>query len=113
MTQFRLIDLFWVTGLAACVAATIGTQQPEIAFVGTACVLFFVWNRTVILRFWTIAMIGIGTALLVYGAYDRGSVMRLRGDELAAWGAAMVVAGVLGFLLFGVFRPPSPPQSAS
>jgi hypothetical protein len=107
--KLQLIDLFWVTGLAACIAGSIATRDLEISLVGTACVLFFVWHRPVMLRFWTLAMIGIGTAVTVIGVYDRQSLMRLKGDDLVAWGLAMTVVGALAFVVFALVPPPQRP----
>jgi hypothetical protein len=111
MPKFAIIDLFWITGLAACVVGAVTTQYAEIAWIGVACLLFFFWNRPVMLRFWTIAMVGIGTGLWIAGAHHN-NVLMMRDDALIAWGVAMIAGSALGFVLFGMLPPPHTTRSA-
>lgn len=104
--QLSLLDLFWVTGLIGCIVGAVTTDTAEIAWIGVVCVLLFVWHRPVLLRFWTIATVGIGTGLWVAGANDN-RVLSMYGSQLIAWGVAMVVGGVVAFLLFDIRKPPT------
>jgi hypothetical protein len=102
--QLSLLDLFWITGLIACVIGAVTTDTAEVAWIGVGCLLLFVWNRPVLLRLWTVGIIGIGTGLTVAGATgDR--VLRMYGSQLTSWGAAMIVAGVVAFIVFDIRRP--------
>ena len=103
--QLKLIDLFWVTGLVACVIGAITTASPEIALIGLSCVLLFVWNRPVLLRFWTLAVVGIGVGIFVMGLEDAEAFGRLHRADSEAWGAAMAIGGILAFLLFDIRKP--------
>lgn len=103
--QLKLIDLFWFTGLVACVVGAVTSASPEIALIGLCCVLLFVWNRPVLLRFWTLAVVGIGVGIFVMGFEDADAFGRMRRADAEAWGAAMAVGGILAFVLFDIRRP--------
>lgn len=105
--QLKLIDLFWVTGLVACIVGAITTTMFEIALMGLSCVLLFVWNRPVLLRFWTLAVVGIGVGLFVMGYNEAYAFTRLDPADSEAWGAAMAVGGILAFVLFDIRKPPA------
>lgn len=105
--QLSLLDLFWVTGLIACIVGAVTTDTAEIAWIGVGCLLLFVWNRPVLLRFWTIGTLGIGTGLTVAGATGE-RVLSMLGSQLLCWGVAMVVGSIAAFLLFDIRKPPAP-----
>jgi hypothetical protein len=102
--QYSMSDVFWVTGVVGCIVATVVTETAEIAWIGLSCLLLFFWNRPVLLRFWTLAALGIGTGLAVFGTRD-GRIYHVHGDALIAWGAAMVVGSLGAFILFDVRKP--------
>jgi hypothetical protein len=105
MKQFRLIDLFWITGLAGCIIGAITTNTAEVVWIGVALLLLFFWNRPVLLRFWTIAVIGIGSGM-VAGSFGGSHILAMSGSELMAWGIAMAIGGVVAFVLFAIIKPP-------
>ena len=103
--QLRLVDLFWMTGLAACVVGAITTGIAEIAFLGLCSVILFVWRRPVPLRFWSIAVVGLGAGLLTLG-WNHGFVFGLRSANLAGWGMGLLVGGLFAFYVFEIRKPP-------
>jgi hypothetical protein len=105
--QLKLIDLFWGTGLVACIVGAITTATCEIALIGISSVLLFIWTRPVLLRFWTLAVVGIGVGLFVMGYNEAYAFTRLDPADSEAWGAAMAVGGILAFVLFDIRKPPA------
>ena len=103
--QLSLLDMFWVTALIACIIGAVTTRTAEIAWIGVASVLFFVWHRPVLLRFWTIAMVGIGAGLWVVGAND-DYALTMDSSDLIAWGVALVLGGFVAFGVFDIRKPP-------
>jgi hypothetical protein len=108
--KFLLVDLFWVVSLVGCIVGAVTTEYAEIAWIGVACLLFFFWNRPFMLRFWTIAMVGIGTALWIAGAHHN-NVLLMRDDALIAWGVTMIAGACLAFVLFELIPPKAPPKN--
>jgi hypothetical protein len=106
--QLSLLDLFWATGLVACMVAANVERDMTFAWIGLSCVLVFVWRRPVLLRFWTVAVAGIGSGLFMEGAYGKRALYMDSGD-LLAWGSGMLVGSVLAFILFDIRKPPEKP----
>jgi len=102
--QVSMIDLIWVMGLVACIAAGASTYNPDLIWGSICCLLFFFWYRPVMLRFWILAMLGIGSGICVSGKYGN-DVLSMNGGELVAWGVAMIVVGIVSFYLFDIRKP--------
>lgn len=108
--QLSLLDLFWIIGLVACIVAANVERDMAIAWIGLSCVLIFVWYRPLLLRFWTIAVAGIGSGLFAVGMSGKG-VLRMDSGELLGWGLGMFVGSMVAFILFDVRKPAGSPDN--
>jgi hypothetical protein len=112
--QFSILDGLLLMAIVGAVSASIATRQIGISFLTAAGLLLFVLHRPVLLRLWTIAVVGTGTGLLaamVYKAifYEHRvyeTDFGMMGEELAGWGAGLLVGGITVCRLF-IYHPPA------
>ena len=112
--QFSMRDLFLAVVPAAALTATIVTQEGIVVLGVLGCMLLFVWHRPVLMRFWAVLTLGLGSgiaAAMVYrGKYPLSLVPEwsMLTDELAGWGFGMVVGGLVACWAF-IRNPPTTP----
>ncbi len=98
--QFSLRDILLATGIVAAAAATIATGEVRISFISFAVLLIFVWQRPVLFRLWLITAMGVGAGLLTAMHYQAAGQIgyladfKMSVDEIAGWGAGMLVGGL-------------------
>ena len=113
--QFSLADGLIVTAIAAALTATLATHEAVVSFITLAALLAFVWNRPVIFRLWASTAMGLGggmlVAMLYRGALDHQclSDFRMHTEELAGWGAGLLIGGFVAYRSF-LSNPPSGPS---
>ena len=90
--QIGIFDIILLTTLAAGIAAAIGMDDPDIAFITASCLGAFIWHRPVISQLWVTGMIGLGAGLFAAGWQGQHQMPMLNGDMMG-WGTGMVVGG--------------------
>jgi hypothetical protein len=109
--QFSLADALLATALFAAITATVVSKEAVISFVAFSLLLIFIWPRPVLFRLWITTAIGFGSGLLtamLYRATGNVTFMldfRMTSDQLAGWGAGMLVGGFVAWRLFLTNRP--------
>ena len=98
--QFSVRDLLLLVVVAAAVTATIATERAIISFITLGVLLLFVWHRPIVLRFWLVLTLGLGSGLAwaMNHRANYGNILiseyGMATDEIAGWGMGMFVGGL-------------------
>src|SRR5690348_10303230 len=101
--QFSIAEGLLATALVAAVVASVATKEAVVSFIALAALPAFVWHRPVIFRLWVTTAIGLGsgllTAMLYRGLIDHQylSDLRMHTEELAGWGAGLLIGGLTAY----------------
>jgi hypothetical protein len=117
--QFSVADGLLVTAIVAALVATLTTKEAVVSFITLAALVAFVWHRPVLFRLWASTSMGLGSGMLV-AMLHRGAVehmylsdFRMHTEEIAGWGAGLLVGGCVAYRSFLSNPPPNPTGDAS
>lgn len=110
--QFTIADGLLLTAVVAAIVASITTHEAVVSLITLSSLLAFIWHRPVIFRLWATATMGIGSGILVAiyfhgkGEHQYLSGYRMHTDELAGWGAGLLVGAFVAYRAFLSNPPP-------
>ncbi|HWL73570.1 MAG TPA: hypothetical protein VNQ74_06840 [Burkholderiaceae bacterium] len=110
--QFSIRNLLLLIVIASAVAASVFAQQAFVSFLTLAFLLLFVWHRPVLVRFWAVLALGLGSGLaaaMIYRAqYGQTFIYEwgMDTDQLTGWGVGMSVGGLVVCWAF-IRNPPA------
>ena len=110
--QFSIRDLLLLIVIVSAVAASIATQRSVVSFLTLGFLLLFIWRRPVLVRFWAVLALGLGSGLaaaMIYrGKYGQtfAAGWGMFTDQLTGWGVGMFVGGLVACWAF-IRNPPT------